>query len=119
MHIFPGSLPGGPPRVAAPWTPEAALSGEDGYVPSEFLWAALDCPGYFALYGTDKPLAVLGRITAEIHAPLQADVETIVTGWPIARDGRKGHCGTAIYDTDGFLYARARSTWIEIDSVPS
>jgi hypothetical protein len=33
--------------LAATWTPDPTLAAEDGFVASEFLWSALDCPmGY-------------------------------------------------------------------------
>jgi len=37
-----------------------------------------------------------------------------VIGWKIAADGRKHLAGTAIFDEDGELCARARATWIEL-----
>jgi hypothetical protein len=39
-----------------------------------------------------------------------------VIGWAIGADGRKHHCGTAIFDEDGELCARAKSTWIEVEA---
>ena len=37
-----------------------------------------------------------------------------VIGWKIAADGRKHVAGTAIFDEDGELCARARAVWIEL-----
>ena len=73
-------------RVAATWTPDENVTGDNGLVRPEFLWAALDCPGYFA--AEDKAGLALarpdvGRIPSQGHAgePL------VVTGWPIESEG--------------------------------
>jgi len=38
----------------------------------------------------------------------------MVLGWLLASAGRKHRCGTAIFDGDGELCARAQATWIEV-----
>lgn len=110
LRIFPGIMDG---AVASAWQPSRDLVGEDGTVRPEFIWAALDCPGYFAVQ-TKAGLALLGRMNAVRHAPLHAEREAIVTGWEIASEGRKHEVGTAIHDADGRLVAAARSTWITL-----
>ena len=59
---------------------------------------------------------VLGELGVRIeHAP--AIEETCVAvGWPIAFDGRKRHCGSAIFLASGALLALARATWIEVEA---
>jgi hypothetical protein len=54
--------------VAAPWVPDDTLADPDeGYVRPEFLWAALDCPGYYAsLDGRRRPI-VLGQMVARLE----------------------------------------------------
>lgn len=111
LRIFPGEIAGG--QVAASWTPGANLAAPDGSVRSEFLWAALDCPGYFAVE-EQAGLALLGRMTAVVERAPSADEALIVTGWSIARDGRKHHVGTALHDGQGRRVARAQSTWISV-----
>jgi hypothetical protein len=102
--------------VAAPWAPEASLAGEDGAVRPEFVWAALDCPGAWAFLteaGRGRPI-LLGRLVAEIAAPLVAGERYVVTGWRLGADGRKMYAGTALHRADGELRAVARATWIRL-----
>jgi hypothetical protein len=63
LRIFPGGEAPGDP-VVAPWVPDESLLGPDGAVRQEFLWAALDCIGYFAIAAPDYPIALLGRMSA-------------------------------------------------------
>lgn len=110
LAIYAGELDG---RVAATWTPAADLALPDGTVRSEFLWAALDCPGYFAVEEA-AGLALLGRMTAILDRTARAGEPLIVTGWAIESLGRKHHVGTALHDRAGRLVGRARSTWITV-----
>ncbi|MEO7240102.1 MAG: hypothetical protein ABIW16_01760, partial [Sphingomicrobium sp.] len=111
LRIFAGSVaPGG---VAASWTPGADLADAAGVVGTEFLWAALDCPGYFAVEQA-AGVALLGRMTAVIARNVRVGEPLIVTGWPISHDGRKHHVGTALLDPAGGLVASARSIWISL-----
>jgi acyl-coenzyme A thioesterase PaaI-like protein len=113
MRIFPGPLGDGAMQVAATWSPDEGLAGGDGVVRPEFVWAALDCPGYFA--AEDKAgLALLGRMSATIHRPVRAGEQFVVTGWPIESDGRKHRVGSALHDADGKLVAAATATWITL-----
>ncbi len=121
MRIFPGEVRDAPDIegiVAAPWTPDGTLADEGGLVRNIFLWAALDCPGYFAV-GKKGEAAVLGRMTAEISGTVMADKPYIVMAWPTGLDGRKLYSGTAIFDADGTLIAKAAATWIKIGSEAS
>jgi len=101
--------------VACGWTPHADLAHDDGQVRSEFLWAALDCPGAWAwLDEMERPL-VLGRLAVDIAQPPMADKAYIVGGWRLGREGRKHYSGTAIWRADGTPCAWGRATWIEVD----
>ena len=113
LRIFPGAERGGDP-VVAPFIPEASLAEPDGVLRSEFVWAALDCPGYFGAAGPDYPKALLGRITAAIHAGVRAGERCVVMGWLIGKEGRKLHAGTALFGPDGDVRARAKQTWIVV-----
>ena len=113
LLIFPGLVNGGN-SVAAPWMPDPSLAGEDGAVAPAYLWAALDCPGYFAVAEDGEP-AVLGRMAASIEGTVRPGEACIVMGWPIGREGRKLYSGTVVYAADGRLIARSRATWIRID----
>jgi hypothetical protein len=99
--------------VASPWTLDAAFAGPDGMVAPEFIWSALDCPGYFACAPGEA--ALLGRLTAEILTPLKAEGEATVIGWDLGGTGRKRRCGTAVFDAHGTLVARAEGLWIIVD----
>jgi hypothetical protein len=110
LTIYPGDVGA---QVTATWTPGSDLADAGGNVHREFLWAALDCPGYFAVEAI-AGLAVLGRMTAGIDRDVPAGEPLIVTGWAIASEGRKHHVGTALHDSAGGLVAAARSTWITI-----
>jgi hypothetical protein len=111
LRIFPGMLENG--MVAAPWLPADSVNGGDGKVAVEFHWAALDCPGYFAVSG-GRRVMLLGEMQAHIDRRVHIGESCTVTGWRIATEGRKHIAGTAIFDEDGELCARARATWIEL-----
>ena len=111
LRIFPGMLDTG--IVAAPWLAADALDAGDGKVAAEFHWAALDCPGYFAVSG-GRRLMLLGELQAHIDRRVHVGEPCTVIGWRIGADGRKHFAGTAIFDKDGELCARARATWVEL-----
>lgn len=113
LRIFPGAHSSAR-YVAATWTPDASLADSNGWVRSEFIWAALDCPGYFGLMRPGLA-AVLGRMTAEIVSLVKPGRECVVMGWPLAIRDRKHYAGTALYTNDGSLVARATTTWIAVD----
>lgn len=113
LCIHPRQVAGREGMVAAPWRLHAGLAGDDGNIATEFLWAALDCPGYFAC-APGEP-ALLARLTVGIEAPLQAAGEATVIGWDLSGKGRKRRCGTAIFAPDGALVARAEGLWVVVD----
>jgi hypothetical protein len=111
LRIFPAAAHEGE-LAAAPWIVHPSLTNPDGALRQEVLWAALDCAGYFASAGPDYPIALLGRMTAEIFGTVNAGEHCVVVGWPLHREGRKLHAGTAVYDHDGKPLGIARQTWI-------
>jgi hypothetical protein len=98
--------------VAAPWTPDRSLDAGDGCAALEFIWAALDCPGYLALAG-DMRAMLLGELTAQVRRRVRIGEPCRVVGWPIRSAGRKHEAGTALFGADGDLCAAARAIWIE------
>ena len=104
---------------AADWSPPESLAREDGTVPDEIVWAALDCPtsapGMNAPGpdGTVLPI-VLARLAVEVSAPVAAGADHVLTSWEIGRDGRKREAGSALFDAGGTLLASARALWIEL-----
>lgn len=113
MRIFPGQLHDSARRVAATWTPDVTVADGEGFVRPEFIWAALDCPGYFA--ATDAGMALLGRMSAVLHRKASVGEPLIITGWPIETEGRRHRVGTAIHDADGNLVAAATATWVTLN----
>ena len=111
LRIFPAPLES-QPVVVAHWTPDATLIGSDNNVAAEFVWAALDCPGYFALQHNIPML--LGTMTGSIDRLPEIGREMLVVGWLIDVDGRKYHAGTALFDHAGQLYGKSRQTWIAL-----
>lgn len=118
LRIFAGPVEGRE-LVAAPWIPEASIAGPDGIVPAPMMWAALDCPGAFASTFERPPVAsVLGRIAGVVHRCVAVGDHCVVIAWPIAREGRKQHVGTAIVGPKGEVRALAQATWFEIKPEP-
>ena len=79
----------------------------------EIVWAAIDCPGAYAVQSGARGEPVLARMTARLERlPVEGE-RCVVAGWPIERDGRKLHAGTALYGEDGAAIAVSRQLWIE------
>lgn len=116
LCIFPGPVEGRE-LYAASWTPDESLADDDGNVRDEFVWGALDCPGGIVtdLFG-DVGLILLGRLAADLRAPVRAGAPHVVQAWPVSRDGRKLHTASAVFTADGSLCAVARAVWIEVPS---
>ena len=112
LRIFPGLLDSG--MVAGPWIPADDLDGGDGKVAVEYHWAALDCPGYFAIVGASPRRLLLGDMQAHVERRVHVGEACTVLGWKLGAEGRKHRSGTAIFDEDGELCARAQATWIEV-----
>jgi hypothetical protein len=104
--------------VAAPWVPDASLDAGDGKVRPEFMSAALDCPGYYAV-AADDCMMLLAEFTAHVDRRVHVDESCTVVGWQIGVTGRKREAGTALYDGKGQLVGRARALWIEPRSTAS
>ena len=108
LRLRPAPL--GDRRVVAPWVVEPQFAS------ARFLWAALDCPGGWAVQpDASRGITVLGRLTAQIvDAPAAGD-ECVVLGWSIGEpEGRRRHAGTAVFQ-DGRLLAMALAVWFEMD----
>lgn len=113
--VFAGPV-AGRPMVASRWTPDRSTGDRSGLVREEMIWAVLDCPTYFALYPDESyglPPAFLARMQAEVVSEVEVGREYVVAAWPIERDGRKLHAGSAVFNADGALLAFARVLLIE------
>ncbi len=100
--------------TACDWQPTRDLLDVMGFVQPEFVWAALDCPGYFGLGLEPGRLCLLGEMSAEIIEDVPGDLPLIAYGWNRGHEGRKFYAGSAIADAEGNIYARAEQTWIEL-----
>ena len=105
LGIRVGPVMGREPLHAAPWMP-AELA-------PEIVWAAIDCPGAYAVGAEGRGGAVLGRMTARLLRVPDAGEACVVTAWPLAEEGRKLFAGTALFAADGELLALACQVWIE------
>lgn len=111
LRIFPGSVPG-TNVFAAPLQPDRSLGDAAGKLCPEFIWAALDCPGYFAS-ANPKP-ALLGELAVRVERTPHVGEPCVVTAWRIEGEGRKHRVGTALFDADGQCCALGVATWIEL-----
>ncbi len=105
LAIHAGPVAGREPLHAAPWHIED--SGP------EIVWAAIDCPGAYAVGAEGRGLVVLGRMTARVERVPEAGETCVVASWPLGEDGRKLFAGTALFAENGELLALARQVWIE------
>ena len=106
LGLRPGPI--GESAVAAVWTPSSA----DGFL----TWAAMDCPGGWAVPDLPGRPMVLGRMALERHEAPAVDRPHVVIGWVVGSEGRKTFSGTALYDADGALLALARQVWVALAS---
>ena len=111
LRIFAGPVDGRD-VVAAPWIPADSLGDEGGRVAEELVWAALDCPGAFAVGFSERGETVLGRMTARIDARPRVGERHVVVAWSLGEEGRKLYAGTALFTESGDLLGLARQTWI-------
>lgn len=103
LRIFPGPAGGG---TAAPWLVPADVSAVT-------MWAALDCPGGWAIVTPGRPY-VLGRMTATVEALPGPGAECVVVGQGLGAEGRKAFVRSTVYGPDGTPLARAEAIWIAV-----
>ena len=106
LEIHAGRVPGrDDDLVATTW-----IARE---VSHEIVWAAIDCPGAFALRGDGRGQPLLARMTARVDRLPEEGEHCVVAGWPLDADGRKRHAATVLYGADGSPIAVSRQLWIE------
>ena len=110
LRLAPGPVPGRGVS-ATTWTPGAGLGADP--VPAEACWAALDCPGGWAVIVPGRPM-VLGTMTARVLRRPQVGEPCVVVGAAVGVDGRKHRTATALYGPDGELLGHADAVWIRI-----
>jgi hypothetical protein len=117
LRQFTGRVPGRP-MVAAEWVPGSAFTGEgaSNVLATEYVWAALDCPGAWArlrLIEPPVPMAVTASLSATVRAPVHAEQPHVVFGWLVERTGRKATVGSAIVSAEGEVCAVAEALWVD------
>lgn len=129
-HAFPGCFVCGPARAADGlciftgkphgyagvtdvWTPDADYGDEAGLLREEVMWAALDCPGAFAVGFQERPM-VLGRIKGQVLRRPEVGAPLIVAAWHLFDDGRKHGASSALFTAGGELLAQTEQLWIEL-----
>jgi hypothetical protein len=112
LGLRPGPLGDG--RTACTWSPSADLAEADGLIGTPYLWAALDCPGGWAIDLEGRP-SVLGQLTACVDARPPAGEACVVMGRLLGEDGRKTYTASTLYDADGRVLARARHIWLQVN----
>ena len=113
FEVFAGPVEGRR-LVASTWTPPPWSADSSGRVLPEFVWAALDCPTYFAAYMEEESVvSFLVRLTARVDADVRAGVEHVVIAWPLETDGRKRHAGSALLSGEGETLAVASALLVE------
>ncbi|MFM8755344.1 MAG: hypothetical protein ACKODL_11790 [Phenylobacterium sp.] len=120
LRVFAGQVEGeAEGYLARTWTPHANFADADGRIPTEVLWAALDCPGFFAwVVREGRHGALLGTMTGEVLRHPRAGEPCIITAWPLERSGRKETSGVALFSAGGELLARAHQVWIVMNAPP-
>lgn len=113
MEVFAGPVAGREGLVATTWTPPAWTADAEGVVRPEFVWAAVDCPTYWAVYDR-LVLGFLVRQQVDVVAPIVAGSEHVVLAWPLGVDGRKRTAGAALLDADGALLALSEALLVEV-----
>jgi hypothetical protein len=83
-----------------------------GRVDPRILWAALDCPGYFAIETGEA--AVLGQMAAETTGDVRAGERCVVVGWSLGHEGRRLKTATALFSRRGEWVGRSRQVWVKL-----
>jgi hypothetical protein len=112
FRVFPGPVDGRA-MLAATWTPTTDLA-EDGIVRTEFVWAALDCPGGWAMDQSDERPHVLGTIAATLVGDVVPGETYVAIGWGRGTEGRKSFVGSALFTARGERVGHAAATWVAL-----
>lgn len=98
--------------LADHWVPDNSFGDE---VPTEIVWAALDCPGGWAAFDRiPGGVAVLGRMTTHIERVPRVGERCVVVASSNWHDGRKIDAHSTLYTAEGELLAAARAVWIDV-----
>ncbi|TGK18526.1 hypothetical protein [Leptospira stimsonii] len=116
MRIFPAKIPdqvGFTHLHGDFWNPWKDLGDADGKIRNEIVWAALDCPGGFAVSYVDPTMIVLVKLRGRILESLFTEVPYAILSWEIGRNRRQRTPGTAIYRiSDRKCVAYSEALWM-------
>ncbi|XDD49649.1 hypothetical protein AB3N59_14790 [Leptospira sp. WS92.C1] len=116
MRIFSGKVtdqPGFKHLHGANWDPWRELGDESGFVRKEIVWAALDCPGGFAVSTEDPQMIVLVKLTGRILSSIRVEESYRILSWEIHRNRRARTAGTAIFQSqDDVCVAYSEGVWM-------
>jgi hypothetical protein len=110
LDLQPGPVPDGSCLATVLHVRKDLVDGGNAEMTLPVVWAALDCPGWFA--GCGGEMALLGTMTAEQFAPIRSDDDIVVQAWHHHSEGRKAFVGSALYSTEGTCLAAATAVWI-------
>lgn len=118
LRIFPGRVAADESDFhnvfAAPWVPDASLANQQGVIPDEIVWAALDCPTGFAGGFPYEGKLVTGRLGAKLLSPVRAGEKCTLVSWRTGIDGRKHHAACVLVGESGEVHAQSKATWIKL-----
>lgn len=117
LRIFPGPVEGRDGVVAGRWHPSPNMvdhRSADLRILDAAVWGALDCPTGWAHASGDGGVALLGRLTAQLHRPVLPTADLVVVAEQAGRYGRKLHARAALYTPSGTLLAQSEAIWIEV-----
>lgn len=111
LRLFTGPVDGRPGVVAGRWTVAARPGPAREMTLAGLLWAALDCPTGWA-HHRPGGVALLGRLTSQIHRLVVPGEPLVVVAQADGRQGRRllSRCG--IYDQDSRLVAASQAVWV-------
>lgn len=114
LRLRPWTPDGAPGTAATPWVPDASLDGGDGLADVPSVWAALDCPGGWAI-GLGRRTMLLGTVTGTVARRPGVGEECVVVGTARGGAGRKEHSTTTLFASDGERLAWCVQVWIAVD----
>ncbi len=115
LRILPGPVPDHNAVAAGVWTVYPDARGADGKLMIPVVWAALDCPGYFAYHFSragSVDLAVLARMKCTIFQTETSAENLVVVGWLKRKKGPLIEVGTALLD-GSMILAAADAAWMQ------
>ena len=111
LRIFPGVIAEG--VVTTRWTPPGDLTDGDGVLPKAIVWAALDCPGGWALTATSAEtdfFPALIEQSVDIVDPIRNGDDLLIVGWRTGSEGRRLFANVALIDAEGKVRAMCQQT---------